>query len=167
VAAPPGEQEVAAMSAQLLAVEARAAKQAELQQQEVTALRVQLAAAETHASQQWQPESTKEAEDTQEEVAALRAQLRDLQEQVDNAASAVDRSRMEEVASQDGTDLNEARLLMQLELLAHLLRSVSVEVLQLPPKAEIVASPENHYGDCTSVTFMYCLHTYYYNSAIL
>ena len=133
-------QEIATLRAQLLAAEAHAAQQMEFFQQEVTALKAQLAAV---APQQEQSEG--------QEVADLRAQLRELQEQVDEAASAVDRSRNEEIGSHDGVELREEQLIMQLELLAHLLRTVSMELLQLPPKPERISSPENHYGDSMPV----------------
>ena len=43
----------------------------------------------------------------------------------------------------DEVDLREARLVMQVELLSHLLRTVSIEVLQIPPKAEKMHSMDD------------------------
>ena len=43
-------------------------------------------------------------------------------------------------------DIREARLVMQVELLSHLLRTVSTEILQIPPKPKKEVSEESHFG---------------------
>lgn len=59
-------------------------------------------------------------------------------------------------------DLREARLVMQVELLSHLLRTVSSEILQIPAKPSKVKvnldsgeAAEYHYGKPTMLTCDY------------
>eukprot|EP01035_Chromulina_nebulosa_P003426 gene3426-4668_t len=54
-----------------------------------------------------------------------------------------DREQVEGDTEIDEVDLREARLVMQVELLSHLLRTVSIEVLQIPPKAEKMHSMDD------------------------
>lgn len=62
----------------------------------------------------------------------------------------------EEQSEPDEIDMREARLVMQVELLSHLLRTVSTEILQIPTKPvkntidhsnlNVTESAECHYG---------------------
>lgn len=63
---------------------------------------------------------------------------------------------VEEDEERDELDMREARLVMQVELLSHLLRTISTEILQIPPKPvknkidhsnlKLNESAECHYG---------------------
>ena len=56
----------------------------------------------------------------------------------------------------DEVDLREARLVMQVELLSHLLRTVSIEVLQISPKAEkMISTDDSLYGNLTTLVVAY------------
>ena len=56
----------------------------------------------------------------------------------------------------DEVDLREARLVMQVELLSHLLRTVSIEVLQISPKVEkMISTDDSLYGNSTTSVVAY------------
>lgn len=56
----------------------------------------------------------------------------------------------------DEVDLREARLVMQVELLSHLLRTVSIEVLQISPKVEkMISTDDSLYGNLITLVVAY------------